>query len=133
MILPPAPILKIKNNISNNIIIPQEYFLSYLDYIKVIFLQFKKEYILTNEIKFNGQNIKYLIRGEILNNLLEKELRNNLLYYFIAKNLSKKLKCEIFTYIFENHPWEKINIFYIVKYLYYRKIGAIVDKKLDTF
>lgn len=109
-------LIKIRNNISNNFIIPQDYFLTYLDYLKIIFLQFRKEFVLPINIKFSGVNIDYLVENEICNNLYKGELRNNLRYYFIAKNLSKWLKCEIFAYTFENHPWEKMSILGLRKY-----------------
>lgn len=109
-------IKKIRDNFTNNLIIPQEYFLKYFDCIKVIFLQFKKEFIISKEIKISGYNVKYLVNGAIQEAKYTGEIRNNLSYFYIAKNLSKRLKCNTFTYPFENHSWEKMILFGLRKF-----------------
>lgn len=108
-------LLKIKN-IKDKIIIPQEYFLNYLDYFKSILLSLKKSLIYNSNEIFYGYNIKKLIQNELDNNLMTGEIRNNLLYYFIVKNISTQLQCEFFTYTFENHSWEKMIILGLRKY-----------------
>jgi len=107
---------KIKNNVSNKLIIPQEYFLYYLDYIRALLLSLKKIDIHSDDTKFFGYNVHRLIQNELKSNLFEGEIRNNLLYYFIAKNLSKQVQCDFFTYTFENHSWEKMIILGLKKY-----------------
>ncbi len=107
--------IKTYNLLNNSIIIPQDYFLKYIDYIKVTFLQFKNIKHFKNT-KFNGEDISYLINGEISEARYTGKARDNLLYYYIAKNLSKQLNCNTFIYSFENHGWEKLTILGLRKY-----------------
>ena len=107
--------IKKYNNSNDSIIIPQDYFLKYIDYIKVIFLQFKSIEHFKN-IKFNGEDISHLINGEILEARYTGKARDNLLYYYIAKNLSRQLNCNTFIYTFENQGWEKFTILGLKKY-----------------
>lgn len=108
-------IIDIKSNLSNNLIIPEEYFLGYIDYVKLLIIQFNKKIKSLNE-KFNGYNVEHLVRGEIRDNLLEGKIRNNLRYYYVVKNLSKKINCKTFLHTYENHSWEKISILGLRKY-----------------
>ncbi len=109
-------ILKIKNNISNELIIPQEYFVSYFDYIRIMFMPFKKYFRFPKEIKFNGQNIKYLIEGENRDNLISGEFAQNLFCFYVVKNLLKRIRCETFAFTYENHAWEKMTVMALREY-----------------
>ena len=114
---------KIKyNNIHNNyLIIPIYFFIKYIDIFKLFFLQWiiffqLKIKLKQKNIKFDEYHIYYLFKQEIIDNLFNGEYKNNLLYYFVAKNIGKKINCKFFTFPYENHSWEKLIILSFKKY-----------------
>jgi len=109
-------IIKIKKNIQKNLIVPQEYFIGYFDYIEMVFYQLFRDYNQFDEVKFHDYNISLLINGEIKKSLYFGEVRNNLFYFYLTKKLSNRLKCNTFVYTFENHAWEKMMILGMRKY-----------------
>jgi hypothetical protein len=109
-------LMKIKEyNAQNSLpIIPQTYFNKAMDYFKIYFLQWAA-YIKLNgqlnarsKIEFKGFDISWLIKEELINNLMSGEFRDNLLAYMSANHMSKSLNPKFFTLPYENHSWEKL-------------------------
>ena len=92
------------------LIIPQEYFISYYDYFKILFRIFFNRIKTGQKCKINGIDISYIIKREIKKNYENYEIKSNLLYYHIAKNMTKKIDVDNFLYTFENHSWEKLSV-----------------------
>ena len=107
----------IRRNLAvGNTIIPQEFFVNYFDYLKILFQYSKLKQLNLQDVKFRGIDVSYLIQDEIKNNINQGEILNELVYYYVVKNLTKRVKCETFTYTFENHSWEKLTVFGLRKY-----------------
>lgn len=109
-------IKKIRDVKSEEIIIPQEYFIDYLNYLSIFFGSMKKKLRSFEKITFKGLRIDHLVRGELEDNLLSRKFLNNLLYFYTVKNLSRRVRCESFIFPFENHSWEKMTVLALRKY-----------------
>lgn len=97
-------------------IIPQEYFVGYFDYLKVITLNFINRPRITKSVLFCGLDmtdfIKYCLRKDYEYN----EANKNLIYYYYVKGLLRKIKVSKFIFTFENQSWERMSILALRKY-----------------
>lgn len=122
-------------NYNELLIIPQEYFIGYFDYINILILTYQRKIKIKNKILFNGEDVTYLIESQLKKDSVEIE--KNLQYYYYIKGLSKQIDINIFTYTFENHSWEKVSILALRKYSPVAKIfgyqHAQVPKYLLNF
>ena len=108
-------IKKIKS-IEGFLLLPQEYFAGYFDYIKVAFLTFVKRPKLTRRIMFRDVEVTDLIKRCLDKDYENGEIANNLLYYYYIKGLLKKIKVRSFIYIFENKAWERMSVLAFRRY-----------------
>lgn len=104
-----SEITKKISNYEDILIIPQEYFISYCDYLRISFKSPICKMKIGNDAIIDEIDVSHLINKEIKKNYTNYEIRNNLIYYYIVKNLVKKIKVDTFLYTFENHSWEKLS------------------------
>lgn len=98
------------------LIIPQEYFVSYFDYITAIIMSFIRFFYPKYHKKFRNEDISNILNAEIRRNFFGGEVRQNLIYYYYIKRMAKKMKILTYIYTYENYPWEKMNILAFRKY-----------------
>lgn len=92
------------------IIIPQEYFSGYLDYLKVFLSSFAVRPRIRGRVMFCGIELTDLVKVCLDRDYEENEINNNLSYYYHMKGLSRKVIVRNFIYVFENRAWERISI-----------------------
>lgn len=98
------------------LIVPQEYFIGYLDFLKVAFLTFFNRPKLKNKILFRDIDLTELVNRCLDKDYENGEVYNNFLYYYYMKGLLKKVEARNFIYVFENRAWERISILAIKEY-----------------
>ena len=99
--------LKNENDV---LIIPEEYFLRYLDCLKLMLFSIFRRIKLKKKIYFRGIEVTQLYQEEI-----EKSYRNladqqNILRYFIGRRLSQNLRFHTYIQTYENYAWEKLSL-----------------------
>ena len=103
-------------DIRHIMVIPQEYFAGYLDFLKVSALTFINKVRVRKPILFCGLEVTEFVEQSIRKDYEFGEIQKNLMYFYYIKNLSKKMKIDRFIYPFENQAWEKISILAVRKY-----------------
>lgn len=102
-------IRKIKN-IENMLIIPEEYFLKYLDFFRLLLYLHSKKVKLTERVLFNNLDMTKLYETEISKGYFNAGYYKNILRYFIAKRFTQNVKFKTYIQTFENYAWEKMTI-----------------------
>lgn len=97
-------------------IIPQEFFVAYFDYLKVLVFNFMRRPKIVKPITFYGLEVTDLVKESLRKDYEYGEINKNLIYYYYIKGLLKKIKVDTFAYPFENQAWEKMSIFAIREY-----------------
>jgi len=97
-------------------IIPQEYFVGYLDYLRVITLNFINRPNIIKPITFCGLEVTGLVRECLKKDYENNEINKNLIYYYYVKGLLKKVNVHTFIYPYEGHSWERLSILAIRKF-----------------
>lgn len=108
-------ILEIKR-VKGFLIIPQEYFIGYLDYAKAVIASFINKPKIKRPLEFCGLEATDLLRERLKKDYEQNEISKNLAYYHYIKNLLKKIKVNTFTFTFENQAWEKMAIIALRRY-----------------
>lgn len=91
-------------------VIPEEYFLEYSDFFKLLgHFQFRSNK-LNSKIFFQGINVSNYYSKQILKNFWQVPYFNNIVHYLIGKNFAKKVDFKVFIQTFENYGWEKVTI-----------------------
>lgn len=98
------------------LIVPQEYFAGYLDYLKVIALNFFNRPKVKTPINFCGLDVTALVKNSLERDYENNEINKNLIYYYYLKEFLKKIKIHTFLFPFENQSWEKMSILAIKRY-----------------
>ena len=101
-------ITKIKS-IEGFLVIPQEYFVGYLDYLKVSFSTFINRPKI-KKIMFHDLEVTDLVKQCLDKDYENNEINENLIYYYCIRGLLKKIKVKNFIYVFENRAWERMSI-----------------------
>jgi hypothetical protein len=97
-------------NIRDPLIIPQEYFVGYLEYLKVLFLTFFNMPRISAPIIFRDIDVTGLIKDALEMDYECGEVQKNLMYYYYVKGLVKKVRVDSFVYTFENQAWERMSL-----------------------
>jgi len=108
-------LLKIRR-IKEFLIIPQEYFVGYLDYLKVIALNFINRPKIARPVTFCGLEVTDFVRECIKKDYEDNEINKNLIYYYYVKGFLKKIKVHTFLFPFEGQSWERMSILAIRKH-----------------
>lgn len=111
-----SEMIKRISNYEDILIIPQEYFISYYDYLRITLRSLIYRIKIDKGAIIDEIDVSYLTNKEIQKNYTNYEIRNNLIYYCIVENLTKKIKVDTFLYTFENHSWEKLSNISFEKY-----------------
>ena len=98
---------KIKN-VKGESIIPQEHFVGYFDYIKVIFLNLINRPRIDKGLNFLELGIADLVKECLDKDYEYGEVNKNLLYYYYIKGFLKKVKVDKLVFTFENQSWERM-------------------------
>ena len=85
---------KIKR-VNQILIIPQEYFVGYLDYLMVIMLNFVNRLKIIKPAEFCGLEVTDLVRESLKKDYENNEINKNLIYYYYVKGLLKRLKVQL--------------------------------------
>jgi hypothetical protein len=125
------------------IIVPLNYVIKYIDYLRSLLLQWKIFFSLKNKISskdtiFQQHDIYYLLKQELINDLFRGEYRNNLFYYYANKNFAKQINSKYYIFPCENHSWELLTTMAFKKYskdtfMVGYQHGAILPKELNYF
>ena len=102
----------------NYVIIPFEYFISFLDVLKSTknILFYKVSLNESDGIRFFGHNVSDVINQEIIRTRLGISLYHYM-YYNSIRNLSKNvITIKRFLFMYENNPWERMCIMALRKY-----------------
>jgi hypothetical protein len=94
-------------------IIPKEYFLSFLDLLRCLFISLKHYFHqirLKGKVEINGIDLNYLVKQAIREDYKSTKFFSNLCFYYSVKPLAKEFKIEKFFYPFENRSFEKMII-----------------------
>lgn len=98
------------------LIIPQEYFIEYLDYIKAVIAGIVNRPKIKESVKFCGLEVTDLLKECLKKDYEQNEIGKNLLYYYYMKTLLKKIEASAFAFPFENQAWERMTIAALRKY-----------------
>jgi len=98
------------------LLVPQEYFAGYTDYLKAIVFTFFNKPKVSKKIIFCNIEITDLVTGHLRKDYENNEVTNNRMYYYYTKGLLKNSKVENFIYLFENRAWERMSIVALRKY-----------------
>lgn len=98
------------------LIIPQEYFVGYMDYIKVLALNLINRPRIAKPVRFCGLDVTDLVRECLRKDYENNEINKNLIYYYYIKGLSRKINIHIFLFPFEGQSWERLSILAIKRH-----------------
>jgi hypothetical protein len=98
------------------LIIPQEYFIGYLDYILISIKTFLNRIKIDTRCILGGVDVTDLIKEELKRNYRIFEIPNNIIRYYLIKRLIEQIKIDTFVFTFENHSWEKMCVLAFKKY-----------------
>jgi len=135
------------NKVKQDLIIPQEYFVRYFDYLKVIALNIIYRPKIAKPVSFLGFEVTDLVKECLSKDYENNEINKNLIYYYYIKGLLKKIKLHTFLFPFEGQSWERLSMLaiksfslpiktigyahaslppYLLSYFYSKEEGAIV-------
>lgn len=103
-------------HVKEYLIIPQEYFIGYSDYIKAVISSFINKLEIKESVKFCGLEVTDLLKECLKKDYEQNEISKNLLYYYYVKTLLKKIEISTFAFPLENQAWEKMTIAALRKY-----------------
>lgn len=109
-------IFKIKEA-GESLIIPQEYFAGYMDYLKALMLTWLNRVKIKKPAIFCGLDVTKILTRCLKKDYEAGEINKNLMYYYYAKGLSKKAKIDTFMFTFENQAWERMSILALKRYV----------------
>lgn len=98
------------------LIIPQEYFIRYLDYILIPIKTFLNRIKIDTRCILGGVDVTDLIKEELKRNYRIFEIKSNIIYYYYIKRLIEQINIDTFVFTFENHSWEKMSVLAFKKY-----------------
>lgn len=108
-------ILRIKS-VKEFLIIPQEYFVGYMDYLRIIALSFIKRPRILKPVKFCGLDVTDFLIKCLRKDYENNEIGKNLIYYYYVKGLLRRLSVATFLFTFENQAWERMSLFALRRY-----------------
>lgn len=94
----------------NFTVMPQEYFIGYFDYFKIIILNFFNKPKISKPVMFCGLDVTDFLRESLKKDYEYNEINKNLIHYYYIRGVLKKIKVSVFLYPFENQSWEKMSI-----------------------
>ena len=92
------------------LIIPEEYFLRYLDCLKLMSFSIFRRIKLKKKIYFRGIEVTQLYQEEIKKSYRNLADQQNILRYFIGRRLGQNLSFHTYIQTYENYAWEKLSI-----------------------
>lgn len=101
---------KIANN-NDYLIIPQEFFLKYMDPIRTIIDSYANKIKVKGKIDFEGIDVTDIVKPE-----LSKSVAGEYLYRYYTKRMLNRVDVETFTTTCENNPWERMCIMALRQY-----------------
>ena len=97
-------------------IIPQEYFVNYLDYLRALMLAWLNRVRIRKPAVFCGLDVTDFLKRCLKKDYEAGEVNKNLMFFYYAKGLSKTAKVDAFIFTFENQAWERISILALKRY-----------------
>ncbi len=91
-----------------------EYFLSFFDIIRCLFICLQRYYSkvhLKGSFQISDKNVEYLVKSAIIRDYHATYFYDNIRIYYATVSFAKKIKIDTFYYPFENRPFEKLVIF----------------------
>jgi len=98
------------------LIIPQEYFISYRDYILIPIKTFLNRIKIDTRCMLGGVDVTDLIKEELKRNYRIFKIQSNIIYYYYIKRLIEQINIDTFVFTFENHSWERMCALAFKKY-----------------
>lgn len=92
------------------LVIPEEYFFRYSDFLQVFKYLHVKKIVLKKKIFFNGLDVTALYETGINRNYFSVYYLFNIVHYILAKRLAQAVKLKTFIQTFENYAWEKMTL-----------------------
>ena len=100
-----------KTKVTNNIlIVPEEYFLDYSDFFRLLGYITRERIKLRQKIFFNGIDVTALYKREIEKGCFNIVYAQNILRYFIARRFAQSVNFKTYIHTYENYAWEKMTI-----------------------
>lgn len=96
------------NNVDGYFIITEELLLGYADPIRVAFDTHFNRIQIKDKIDLDGLDVSEILRVEIDKEFKGQQILRDYLHFYYAKRLSKIIKIDTFTTIYENNAWEKM-------------------------
>lgn len=105
----------VRSMASNNeyLIIPQEYFIRYVDPIKAMVNTYLHKIKIKEKIDLDGLDITSIIKSEVSN---YKSITREYLYTYYIRRMLDLIDVDTFTTTYENNPWEKMCFDTLKKY-----------------
>ena len=126
-------IFKELKKLKQYVIVPQEYFVGYIDYLKVIISNAINRPKILKPALFCGLEVTDLLKAALDKDYECGEVNKNLIYYYYVKGVLKKIKIGVFAFPFENHSWEKMSMFAVRKYSPSTKVLGYVHSTLRPY
>ncbi|MCX5715881.1 MAG: hypothetical protein NTV07_03290 [Candidatus Omnitrophica bacterium] len=119
-------------------IIPQEYFVGYMDFIRVIISTFTHRIRIPGPVFFCGTEITDLLKESLKTDYKFNEIENNIIYFYYIKGLLKSITVGTFLFPLENQAWERLSILALRKYSPATEIvgythSSIIQSQLSYF
>lgn len=110
------------NRVKDFLIIPQEYFVGYLDYVKVIMRNIANRPKIKKAILFHQLDVADLVIACLEKDYEYGEVNKNLIYFYYIKGLLKRARPYNFLFTFEGQAWERMSILALRRYSPFTKI-----------
>ena len=91
-------------------ILPIESFISFLDPIKAVFRTWLNKLRIGQNINYSGIDIANIINFEIDEDFKRGSPFRQYLHYLCIGKLVRRVNIDVFTYTYENNPWERMSI-----------------------
>lgn len=93
---------------ANNIaVLPQEYFVSFSDPLRIFMDILKYRTRIDGEITFRNRDVSNLIASHVGRDFTDTAFEQ-LASFYLTKNMMRKLKVDTYIFTYENNPWEKM-------------------------
>lgn len=112
------------------LIIPQEYYAGYSDYLKAVVFTFFNKPKISGIVRFCGLDVTDFLIECLRRDYEANETGKNMNYYYYMKGFLKNVKTDTFVYTFENQAWEKMSLAVIREYSPATKIAGYAHSSI---
>ncbi len=92
-----------------SVVIPQEYFVSFLDPVRIIIDILKRRTRINEKVAFRGRDITEILKFHLDRDFTDMAFEN-IMSFYMTKNLMKRLDVKTYILTYENNPWEKMTL-----------------------